>query len=163
MEYVAKECEVQDDTTIFCKTNQGVGQNLRWLVTVEGQMSTLSQVTTSYALPELLSASPLVGHTSGGLVVTIKGRNLATFNNPKTYFGGMEMVTSYTIGQDTIYATVPEGWGKQKEIYVEVGGAETASVFFDYHDPHIDTVNAKRVEGTNGECTACVVLKLSGD
>src|SRR3546814_16720386 len=72
LEYIAKDCAVQDDSTILCKTTQGVGQNLRWLVTVEGQMSTLSQTTTSYALPELLSASPLLGYTSGGILVTIQ-------------------------------------------------------------------------------------------
>jgi hypothetical protein len=150
VEYAAKDCLVQDDSTILCQTTQGVGQNLHWLVTVEGQMSELSEATTSYALPELLSADPLVGYTSGGGLITLKGRNLATFDNPKTYFDGQEMVTSYTIGQDTIFATVPEGWGRHKEIYIAVGGARTTSVFFDYFDPHIDTVNAKPVQGNNG-------------
>lgn len=155
VEYTAKDCAVEDDSTILCKTTQGVGQNLRWLVTVEGQMSQLSQATTSYAKPELLSAEPLVGHTSGGALITLKGRNLATFNDPKTYFDGQEMATSYTIGQDTIFATVPEGWGRHKEIYIEVGGSRTTSVFFNYFDPHIDTVNAKPVEGSNGAWSDC--------
>jgi hypothetical protein len=54
----------------------GLGQNLGWKVTVDSQTSSLSSVTTSYAVPKILSMTPSVGDTDGGTSITIKGTDL---------------------------------------------------------------------------------------
>lgn len=150
IEYAAQACTVVDHDEIQCLTTQGVGRNLHWLVTVEGQTSALSADTTSYAFPEIVSAHPLTGNTDGGTIITINGNNLATFDQPTTYFNGTVMSTTYTIGVDTLFATVPEGYGVNKEIYIAVGGATTNSIYFSYNPPHISNVQTKHVEGTIG-------------
>src|SRR5688572_11497893 len=93
LEYTAVGCQVLADAVISCLTAQGVGQQHRWIVTVEGQTSDISTATTSYALPRILSAQPLTGVTNGGTIITINGKNLATFNQPQTHFAASLMNT----------------------------------------------------------------------
>ena len=80
-EYLAVGCVVDAHTTIRCKTAEGVGKNLRWVVEVDSQSSDLSDVTTNYAAPELIEIIPANGvtrgWTEGGELHKIRGRNFA--------------------------------------------------------------------------------------
>jgi hypothetical protein len=83
-EYLAVDCVVYEHTEIRCKTNQGVGKDLRWVVEIDSQASDLSDQTTNYAAPELVDIIPPNGPTEGYVEGTgmqlhkIRGRNFAT-------------------------------------------------------------------------------------
>lgn len=151
VEYIARECEVMDHDVITCLTTEGVGQNLVWQVIVQGQTSELSSVTTSYAFPVLLSANPLTGFTEGGATITIIGENLATFQRPFAFFDDQEITIFYTAGQDIVFATVPEGFGENIELYLVVGEAKTNSFVFSYRKPVITSVNSRVIQGREGQ------------
>jgi hypothetical protein len=75
-EFRATNCRVTvPHEEIRCKTVPGTGRVLRWIVTVKGQASSLSQEFTSYAIPTINSTFPLSVDTAGGQDVTISGRN----------------------------------------------------------------------------------------
>ena len=77
-EYVARSCIVLNHTGIECETAAGIGRNLRWVVTVEGQSSsTTRSPMTRYAAPEIVSLRlPSTGaSTAGGGLASIVVRN----------------------------------------------------------------------------------------
>ena len=78
-EFIAVGCTVTvPHSQIACTTAPGTGRQLRWLVTVGGQVSALSTATTSYAGPAITAVSPGNGPTAGGGVVTLSGVNFGT-------------------------------------------------------------------------------------
>jgi len=75
--YTATNCEVVDDTLITCRTAPGVGEDLHWIVRIEGQQNDPAESpTTSYALPNLLTTSTNNGPTDGDFEVELTGENL---------------------------------------------------------------------------------------
>ncbi len=58
---------------VQCNVPPGVGRSHRWTVTVGGQASTPSNVTTSYALPALSAISGSNFNTEGGQSVVLTG------------------------------------------------------------------------------------------
>jgi hypothetical protein len=80
-EYTAKDCSVtSNDREIKCKTVPGAGTELKWIVTVDGQTSTLP--TTSYGSPVVLGVEyPIESgknekiNPDGGEWFAIKGSN----------------------------------------------------------------------------------------
>ena len=73
-QYIARNCSVvEPHFRIRCVTAPGVGDGLRWLVTVAGQTSRLSVATTSYKAPAVLAFNtqgvPML--TTGGYAVEL--------------------------------------------------------------------------------------------
>ena len=66
-------CKVtKDSTEITCTTVPGVGNDLAWFVTVEGQVSE-PFTWGAYELPTITVASPLTGSTEGKVAIVISG------------------------------------------------------------------------------------------
>lgn len=77
-DYVATSCSyVSPHVVISCLTVPGTGRVLRWLVTVGGQTSALSAVSSSYELPDIVSVTPSVAPSSGGGSATLLATGLA--------------------------------------------------------------------------------------
>lgn len=77
-DYVASGCVYSvPHYVISCLTIPGSGRVLRWLVTVDGQTSALSTVTSSYQLPSIVSVTPSVYASSGGGQATLIATGLA--------------------------------------------------------------------------------------
>src|SRR5207253_1352185 len=74
-EFTASSCTVTAlDTTIHCTSAPGVGNNLKWIVTLGGQAGNTLTTTTSYAAPAVTTitgASSLA--TAVGAPLTITG------------------------------------------------------------------------------------------
>ena len=77
-EYAASACSLVSHYEIRCKTSEGVGKDLRWLLAVDGQVSTLSDATTNYASPQVFSITSSDGMTKGLSTHEIIGKNLAS-------------------------------------------------------------------------------------
>jgi len=76
-EFAAVGCIVTvQDTEITCLTVAGTGRKLFWTVTVRGQASFLSPVTSSYAAPMLSYLSVTTGSTAGTSSVMLVGYDL---------------------------------------------------------------------------------------
>ena len=76
VEYTAASCVVTvAHAVISCVTVPGTGRQHFWMVSVGGQVSTLSPVATSYAAPSILALSPASGPTPGGAAMSICGLN----------------------------------------------------------------------------------------
>ena len=66
-------CKVtKDSTEITCTTVPGVGSDLTWFVTVEGQLSA-PFAWGSYEAPTISTASPLAGSTEGKVAIVLSG------------------------------------------------------------------------------------------
>jgi hypothetical protein len=66
-------CKVTEDSTeITCTTVPGVGSDLTWFVTVEGQLSA-PFAWGSYEAPTISTASPLAGSTEGKVAIVLSG------------------------------------------------------------------------------------------
>jgi hypothetical protein len=62
---------------IVCQTASGVGTELAWVVTVDGQASDASESPkTNYAAPQLAGLSPQRVDTAGGVKHVLNGTNL---------------------------------------------------------------------------------------
>eukprot|EP01138_Halocafeteria_seosinensis_P016039 gb/GECG01016367.1/.p1 GENE.gb/GECG01016367.1/~~gb/GECG01016367.1/.p1 ORF type:complete len:1880 (+),score=236.15 gb/GECG01016367.1/:1-5640(+) len=82
-EYTAERCRVLNHSTIKCTTVPGSGVDHVWKVKVEGQIGPASTIRWSYADPVIYDISPPSGPTDGAVLITVIGRNFATFD-PKT-------------------------------------------------------------------------------
>lgn len=77
-DYIAADCVYAvPHFVISCLTIPGTGRVLRWLVTVDGQVSALSSVASSYQLPTIISVTPTVYVSSGGGQATLVATGLA--------------------------------------------------------------------------------------
>lgn len=93
--YVARNCTIKvASTQIVCLTAPGVGQNHRWIVSIRGQVNSLTgnELLTSYKLPEIIAITPSKGWTNGGNEITITGHHFGAVDvdsNPgvAVYFG----------------------------------------------------------------------------
>jgi hypothetical protein len=171
-EYMAHGCKLLSHYEIGCRTSEGVGKDLRWMIRVDSQSSDLSEVTTNYAKPEIRNVTLNTGDTNGGSVHKMVGRNLATqvagafmevlldgvifpvdgLNRMKL-IAGSSMVS--TRGEnDVITFILPEmtKLDQSKMITVNVGHSTKANVeqasnglTFVYSNPVIDTI--ENVEG----------------
>ena len=75
-EFVAAGCHLSvNHSAVTCTTVPGVGPQLKWLVTVGGQMNVMAEATTSYAPPRITATSSLRDTTAGGAIVTLTGTN----------------------------------------------------------------------------------------
>ncbi|GMI07843.1 hypothetical protein TrRE_jg6111, partial [Triparma retinervis] len=72
-----RPCEGADHADCACQiiTSPGLGSDLKWQVTVDGQMN-ISDVTTNYKQPEIYSVAEAAGETKGGTSHVISGKNL---------------------------------------------------------------------------------------
>ena len=84
-DYVAAGCVyVIPHLSISCLTLPGTGRVLRWLVTVDGQTSDLSAVSSSYQLPAISSVTPAVSPSIGGGQATLIASGLALLSTTAT-------------------------------------------------------------------------------
>ncbi|KAA0147327.1 hypothetical protein FNF31_07613 [Cafeteria roenbergensis] len=75
-EFAAHGCHVSvPHKEIRCQTVPGTGRVLRWVVTVKGQASPLSSVSTSYARPVINATTPGNSATNGGVLVRVTGQD----------------------------------------------------------------------------------------
>lgn len=122
-------CTLLFDSEIQCTSVPGIGVDLQFRVTVDGQ-STLSASLASYELPELLRIVPDHGPTAGVSV----------------YFEGRNLVGDFIVVFDgTVYEApfrVPElvVGSHEKRVVLRVGGLETNPLPFLYDAPVIDSV-----------------------
>lgn len=147
-EYRARDCIVVSHQQIVCAMAPGVGKDLRWSVTVAGQTSALSAMTTNYKAPVISSISPVGFSTAGGVAMTITGSNFATFQVPTVLFNGVRQNTSYTPGQDQLFMTIPEGFGVGITLQVVVGEQPSNVMTFAYDPPVITSVNTKAADNS---------------
>ncbi|GMH57924.1 hypothetical protein TrST_g5907 [Triparma strigata] len=172
-EYSASGCILSSHTEIRCTTSEGVGRNLRWLVSVDGQASVLSDATTNYAAPEIISITSSIGETKGMSSHQILGKNLATAV-AGTYvelrmdgevfplddtgitkgFSGAGLTTLKNDTHEVINFLLPEmaELDQTKEISVKLGAEgktnveqTSNSLEFKYMPPRIDTI--ENIEG----------------
>jgi len=174
-EFNALDCLLVSHFEIRCKTSPGLGDNLKWSITVDKQTSDLSDVSTNYKTPSIVSLVEDSGETQGQTVHVINGTHLAV-NVPGSYVEvlmdgepipldgdeGSEFTKavsgSYLTGRDGdmdfIKFTLPQlkRVPQEKVINVRVGHIEKLNVEqssntlpFEYGDPIIDTI--ENIEG----------------
>lgn len=84
-DYEATNCAyVVPHSQISCLTLPGTGRVLRWLVSIGGQTSALSAVSSSYELPTIISVTPSVYQSSGGGTATVQASGLALLSSTAT-------------------------------------------------------------------------------
>jgi hypothetical protein len=161
VEYTARNCTlVTDHRRIKCKTVAGWGADHVWFVTVRAQANELNtelSATTSYSPPKLLTLTPSNGRTNGNLVISdhieIVGTNLGPLGNSEVNFAGRKISPTThkidtTSGKHTLTMACPEGYGKDRPVFISVGDGASSIVKsnelpFSYDKPVIETVNAK--------------------
>lgn len=142
-EYTARECYVVSNTVIQCKTTQGVGRDLTWVVSVGGQVSAPSTQTTWYAKPNIIYLSPDYCYTSGTTSISVYGTNLATFAGPVVNFVNTTIASS-VVSAEVLAFTCPEAVSVTQSYYpvsVSVGGQTSNTKNFRYLPPYITAVN----------------------
>ena len=175
IEYTAKNCIVESHTELKCEMAPGVGPNLVFQVSVQGQTSVLSTAVISYGKPSITRVSPPTARTNGGDVLRVDGFNFG-LPDPTSYtlvrFHGQRLTPIRTLKSATPYDSgsgglrynhsvwfeVPQfpGMGLNKKIEIVTGtgsgGDEQISdpVLFSYLPPLVDQVST--FEGTrNGQ------------
>ncbi|GMH66617.1 hypothetical protein TL16_g04474 [Triparma laevis f. inornata] len=172
-EYSASGCTLTSHTEIQCKTSEGIGKDLRWLVAVDSQVSQLSDATTNYAAPEIISIDEHTGETKGMSSHQIIGKNLASAVSG-TYvelrmddevfaidalgmmkgLSGTGVTSPLNDTHEVINFTLPEmvKLSQVKTLKVKVGDTNKANVeqvsnklAFNYLAPYIDTI--ENIEG----------------
>lgn len=76
VEFEPRNCSIMADGLLRCETTMGIGTDLQWVVTVDGQTSEVSNALFSYAEPVIYQVTPRTGSTKGGTTHVIRGRNL---------------------------------------------------------------------------------------
>lgn len=107
--FVAADCAVAvPHELIRCKTAEGAGKGLGWVVTVDSVTSAVP--TTAYAPPEVLNITDTAGRAvdaasvDGGTELVITGIN---FGAPLYRSTGLSFVQSVTYGPTGVEYTVP--------------------------------------------------------
>ena len=97
VEYAAENCAIiVQNTAVECTTKPGVGKDLLWTITVDGDSAVSTQMTRYHTpvIHEVLGADNLA--TKGGTLVTLKGLNFGPLNSP--------VVVQYTDNTGTLYS-----------------------------------------------------------
>ena len=160
LQYAAAKCEVtKSSSEITCETVPGVGGDLDWVVTVEGQ-SSLAHAWGMYEAPTIATAAPLTGPTQGGTQVTLVGKGLGVLDETSSMqvlFGSMviEAAVSVVNGQETAQFTVPESHGKDITARIAVKTStglvlNSNEVFFSYAPPKIRLLTSKWADESRG-------------
>ncbi|GMI07720.1 hypothetical protein TrVE_jg4996 [Triparma verrucosa] len=166
-EYVADNCQYVSHFEITCETAKGLGKELSWLVSVDGQLSDLSATTTNYKTPVISKVYVETGKTAGGSLHRINGTDFGV-KVPNSYievlFDGVPIVLdgvsstkaiqgSYLSGRepdgvDFIDFTLPPMTvlDQAKEVKMHVGHAShnvdqySNTQSFSYGHPYLDTI-----------------------
>lgn len=161
-EFFARNCDLTTPhTRITCTTAPGAGADLRWLVTIEGQVGE-ADVRTSYAAPAISDMTPVTADTQGGTRVTLTGTDfgygttLGTINfgdcipvapggtASGSGFGCPAATSSSVSGAvDTIVFEVPEGNGTDIDVAVTLAGQRSVALRFDYNPPVIQSISVE--------------------
>ncbi|GMH50640.1 hypothetical protein TL16_g00832 [Triparma laevis f. inornata] len=169
-EYVAANCQYVSHFEITCETAPGLGQNLNWLVSVDGQLSDLSATTTNYKSPVISKVYVETGKTAGGSLHRINGTDFGV-KVPNSYievlFNSVPIVldgffsTKVTQGSSTEYMAgrEPDGFDfveftlppmmvlhQAKTVQIHVGHVShnvdqySNMQGFTYGHPYLDTI-----------------------
>ena len=170
-----------DHTEIQCSTIAGVGEDLKWQVTVQGQVNNgVSEPTTAYAKPVIASLDVAFnpdktsdgryqGPTNGGNTVVVSGENFGLADEKakqRIIFDGVSLTPSDVFpNEKKVVFILPESYGKGKEIYLVIdpphGGVAVQSVdpvMFDYISPYVSGVTVTQAKADQSQ----VVLTISG-
>jgi VCBS repeat-containing protein len=154
-EYTASSCSViESSTQIRCLTVPGVGQNLKWIVTVRKQSSSPSlgkyKNGTSYQAPVLTSVVPPNGNTRGQTKLSIYGSHFGVNDLSSSIiiqFNGVSFIPSKTYqanGKDIVDMVLPEGFGQdlnvQIKILSDVDALYSNTILYSYGKPMIRSV-----------------------
>ena len=134
LQYSISSCTmVTPHEKIRCTTVAGVGQNLKWIVTVATQASNIFTSTVDYDAPTLsaLSGAAFAGSstTHGGVTIVLAGTNFgpSTHTNFFVKYGPSGNVVKYTascqpvVSQIKIICTTTEGVGTDLKWQITVG------------------------------------------
>jgi len=154
-EYSAGECEVVSHTRVECKTVPGVGADLHWVVTVERQQSSRSEVTTSYAPPLIRELLPSTAATDSEALLVVNGSDYGLLDRSSlayVMFGETRLEpTSSTVlarSQHRMTFRLPVGQGTDIPVRVAIDPATgptvlSEPVLFNYGAPYVDKVVIK--------------------
>jgi hypothetical protein len=189
-EYKASGCTLTTlHKAIRCLTAAGVGKDLKWMVTVDGQSSSASTTTTNYKQPAISSMTAYTSLTSGGGTVTITGTNFGAgvaFTYVEVYMSGTVVAldgqstttavagkSAYfgtnSAGSEYIIFTVPEMTNQEQKKFVRVLVASTTvagasqyspAVAFTYGSPYITSI--QNVQGTDIRSLSTSNLVIQG-
>ena len=138
------------DGLIICELQEGYGEDLDVIVTVDGQSNEPSPLAKfSYAAPTITQITPTSGPADGSSLLIVIGTNfgmdgaaVVTFENVQ----GSDLDCPQTgLGQShtRIECDVPAGQGQNIQVRVTVGGQDSATtVRWDYHAPVVTRLTA---------------------
>jgi predicted small secreted protein len=167
-EYRATDCVVTGQQQIACKTQPGVGKDLKWKVSIGNQDSgVFESETTRYANPTVDSITTGPFNTGGNQPIVINGTNFGVASDPLTipaaFFGSgtgtySDALVSCTVTIDHVQMScmTAAGSGKDYQVQVNISGqlsAASSGTPFRYSAPVIDVVSvdgAESVMRTNG-------------
>lgn len=143
--YKAVDCKVVDaHVAIQCRTAPGVGTEMRWAVTIQGQTSELADDVTEYGAPRIDSVQLVQASsgwpTKGDVRVTVRGANFGGAGDArKVSFGSQfpELGSVVYVGHGELQFTLPAGNGVQKPVSIEVANQVSNVVLIDYDRPVI--------------------------
>ena len=114
---------VESHTELKCEMAPGVGPNLVFQVSVQGQTSVLSTAVISYGKPSITRVSPPTARTNGGDVLRVDGFNFG-LPDPTSYtlvrFHGQRLTPIRTLKSATPYDSGSGGLRYNHSVWFEV-------------------------------------------
>ena len=173
--YNATNCVVKDQDEIECRTQPGVGKDLKWKVNIGNQPSeVLDSPTTRYGDPTVTGITAGPFNTIGNEAIVITGTNFGVGSeqpkDPTAFFGKgagayTDALVSCSVTEDhfKMSCTMAEGSGLDYQVQVEIAGqrsnASSIDTSFGYKDPTISNVYLASDSGKS----ALLMTTMGGD
>jgi hypothetical protein len=158
---------LQDHTMIACRTVPGIGYNMRWVVSIGGQASAPSTVTTSYGPPTITSVThalmdsegsvPAVLDSEGGTLLQVVGANFGRAGDARLFFANKPVTSTMYGANGELMFVAPAGSGVSNTVQVMVQDRRSPAVVLRYGAPVITTVSVE-----SGRKNESVVLTITG-